>query len=301
MSCNLITILGPTAVGKTHLGALLADRFNGEIISADSRQVYKGMDIGTGKDYEDYVVEGKHIPYHLVDVINPGEEFNLFMFNQFFYNFFNEIISRNKIPFLVGGTGLYLHSVLKGYELNKVEYDDERYGKLNEYDIEILRQKLKKLNPSLHNTTDLLIKDRIIRAIMIAEKNEFKKVEGKIPVEPLVLGINSDRKIVRERITARLKQRLENGMIEEVKKLIGQGITYEKLEFFGLEYKFIAKYLKAELSYDEMFQKLNTAIHQFAKRQVTWFRKMESEGTKIHWINGADYKAAEEIILKNYF
>jgi len=301
MKYNLITILGPTAVGKTRLSALLAYRFNGEIISADSRQVYKDMDIGTGKDLNDYIVEGKKVAYHLVDVIDPGKEFNLFMFNQSFYNLFNDVTSRNKIPFLVGGTGMYLHSILKGYELNKVEFDNTRYNELCELDIPILQNKLKKLNPNLHNTTDLLIKDRVIRAIMIAEKQDMEDVKGKVPVNSLTIGINLEREKVRERITERLKHRLETGMIEEVEKLIYQGIAFEKLEFFGLEYKFIAKYLKGELNYDEMFQKLNTAIHQFAKRQMTWFRKMEREGINIFWINGADYDQAEQIILNNYF
>jgi len=301
MKYNLITILGPTAVGKTRLSALLAYRFNGEIISADSRQVYKDMDIGTGKDLNDYIVEGKKVAYHLVDVIDPGKEFNLFMFNQSFYNLFNDVTSRNKIPFLVGGTGMYLHSILKGYELNKVEFDNTRYNELCELDIPILQNKLKKLNPNLHNTTDLLIKDRVIRAIMIAEKQDMEDVKGKVPVNSLTIGINLEREKVRERITERLKHRLETGMIEEVEKLIYQGIAFEKLEFFGLEYKFIAKYLKGQLNYDEMFQKLNTAIHQFAKRQMTWFRKMEREGINIFWINGADYDQAEQIILNNYF
>lgn len=301
MKYNLITILGPTAVGKTRLGALLAYRFNGEIISADSRQVYKGMDIGTGKDLKDYFIEGKTIPFHLVDVINPEKEFNLFMFNQSFYNSFNDITSRSKIPFLVGGTGLYLHSILSEYQLNKVEFDDEKYNQLNELDIEILRQKLKRLNSNLHNTTDLLIKDRVVRAVMIAEKQEMEIVKGKVPINSLTIGVNLEREKVRERITERLKHRLETGMIEEVEKLINQGIAFEKLEFFGLEYKFIAKHLKGELNYNEMFKKLNTAIHQFAKRQMTWFRKMEREGINIFWINGADYNHAEQIILSNYF
>jgi len=301
MKYNLITILGPTAVGKTRLGALLAYRFNGEIISADSRQVYKGMDIGTGKDLKDYFIEGKTIPFHLVDVINPEKEFNLFIFNQSFYNSFNDITSRSKIPFLVGGTGLYLHSILKGYGLNKVEFDKDRYDELDELDIEVLQHKLKQLNPNPHNTTDLLIKDRVIRAVMIAEKQEMENVKGKVPINSLTIGVNLEREKVRERITERLKCRLATGMIDEVEKLINQGISFEKLEFFGLEYKFIAKYLKGELNYNEMFKKLNTAIHQFAKRQMTWFRKMEREGINIFWINAADYNQAEQIILQNYF
>jgi tRNA dimethylallyltransferase len=301
MNYNLITILGPTAVGKTRLGAFLANRFNGEIISADSRQVYSGMDIGTGKDLDDYIVQGKTVPFHLIDICNPGGEFNLFSFNRYFYKTFGEIISRNKIPFLVGGTGLYLHSVLKGYELNKVEFDEKRFFELNELDVDTLREKLLGLNPGLHNTTDLLIKERIIKAIIIAEKKDFEDVEGRIKINSLTIGVNLERKLVRERITKRLRQRLENGMIDEVKGLLVNGITFEKLEFFGLEYKLIAKYLKGEIDYEEMFQKLNTAIHQFAKRQMTWFRKTEREGIDINWIESADYSAAEKLILEKYF
>jgi tRNA dimethylallyltransferase len=301
MKYNLITILGPTAVGKTRLGALLAHRFNGEVISADSRQVYIGMDIGTGKDLDDYNVDGKIIPYHLINVLQAGGEFNLFSFNELFYKCFDDISSRNKIPFLVGGTGLYLHSILKSYELNKVEFDKIYYEKLMEENVELLRNKLFELNPNLHNTTDLLIKDRIVKAIMISERKDFLNVDNKIKIDSLVIGVNVERSIVRDRITKRLKLRLDCGMIDEVKDLIDNGITFEKLEFFGLEYKFIAKYLKKELTYDQMFEKLNTAIHQFAKRQMTWFRKMEREGLKIHWIENEDYESAERIIVENYF
>lgn len=301
MNYNLITILGPTAVGKTRLGALLANRFGGEIISADSRQVYRGMDIGTGKDIDDYIVEGRPVPYHLVDVIDPGEEFNLFAFNKLFYKAVNEILSRAKIPVLVGGTGLYLHSILKGYKLNKVDFDADKYDELNKLDVESLKKKLFALNPAPHNTTDLLIKDRIIKAILIAGKNEFESIPNKIDLNSLVIGVNVDRKIVRERITNRLRKRLESGMVEEVQNLLDKGITFEKLEFFGLEYKFIAKFIKNEITYEEMFEKLNTAIHQFAKRQMTWFRKLEREGIEINWIEGPDFNAAEKIILEKYF
>jgi len=301
MNYNLITILGPTAVGKTRLGALLASHFDGEIISADSRQVYRRMDIGTGKDLTDFDVEGKIIPYHLIDIIEPEEEFNLFTFNKQFYHTYRNIISRNKIPFLVGGTGMYLHSVLSGYDLNKVEFEESKYEELNKQTIEVLQEKLKGLNQSLHNTTDLLIKDRVIKAILIAEKNKHESIEEKIKINSLVIGIKLERQKVKERITSRLKLRLENGMIEEVKNLLDSGLSYEKLDFFGLEYKYISKFLKQEISYEEMFEKLNIAIHQFSKRQMTWFRKMEREGLKINWIEVADFNSAEQIILKKYF
>jgi len=301
MKYNLITILGPTAVGKTRLGALLANKFNGEIISADSRQVYKGMDIGTGKDFNDYLVDGKIISYHLVDVISPREEFNLFEFNKLFFESFTAINSKNKIPFLVGGTALYLHSILKSYHLSKAEFQNKSYDYLYDLDIETLRNKLFEYKSDLHNTTDMLLKDRIIKAIIVADKNTDNNINDRKKINSLNIGVRVERNTVRERITKRLKYRLENGMIEEIKQLVESGISFEKLEFFGLEYKFIAKYLKHEIDYDEMFQKLNTAIHQFAKRQMTWYRKMEREGICIHWIDNADFHSAEKIILENYY
>ncbi|MCL6099153.1 MAG: tRNA (adenosine(37)-N6)-dimethylallyltransferase MiaA [Bacteroidetes bacterium] len=301
MSYNLITILGPTAVGKTRLGALLANRFNGEIISADSRQVYIGMDIGTGKDLGDYTVNGKTVPFHLVDVIEPGEEFNLFMFNKLFYELFDEITSRRKISFLVGGTGMYLHSILKSYELNEINFNQERFNELERLELPELTGLLRKLNPALHNTTDLLIKERVIRAIMVTESRNEVKPAGKTQINSLVIGIKLERDEIKRRITERLKQRLQNGMIDEVKKLVEQGVSYERLDLFGLEYKFIGKHLRGGLNYNDMFQKLNSAIHDFAKRQMTWFHKMEREGIQIEWIDGPDYEAAQKIILQKYF
>ena len=301
MRYNLITILGPTAVGKTRLASLLANRFNGEIISADSRQVYIGMDIGTGKDFADYIVNSKHVPYHLIDVIEPEKEFNLFLFNKLFYESFRKISSQQKNPFLVGGTGMYLHSVLKNYELSKVEFDKTRFERLNDLDTEKLKEILKRINPSLHNSTDLLIKDRIIRAIMISEKQSDINTEKKTEINSLVIGVRMERDEIKKRITERLEHRLKNGMIEEVKKLVERGISYQRLDLFGLEYKFIGKYLLSELNYNDMYQKLNSAIHSFAKRQMTWFRKMEREGININWIDGADYSKAEKIILSEYF
>lgn len=301
ISYNLITILGPTASGKTGLAARLADKFNGEIISADSRQVYRKMDIGTGKDLGDYTVDGKSVPYHLIDVIDPGDEFNLFLFNRMFFDSYHSIVNRKKIPFLVGGTGLFLHSILSGYELSRVDFSQERFNELSKLEIEQLREMLLSLNPKLHNSTDLLIKERIVKAVMIAENKGFSPVDNKVEIKSLTIGIRNERNIIKERITGRLKKRLINGMIEEVQELINGGITLNKLLFFGLEYKFIGKYLYGELSYDEMFNQLNSGIHNFAKRQMTWFRKMEKEGIIINWIDGADYHAAENIIARNYF
>ncbi len=301
MKYNLVTILGPTAVGKTRLAVLLADRFNGEIISADSRQVYKGMDIGTGKDLNDYVVNDKTIPVHLVDVLKPDEEFNLFLFKELFYKSFSGIASSNKIPFLVGGTGLYLHSILKQYDLTKVNFHDEEFSNLNNRTIPELQEYLKKINLTLHNTTDLLDKDRIVKAIIVSSSRKEKQPADEIVINSLTLGIKLERTEVKKKITKRLKQRLENGMVEEVKRLIDSGLTYSKLDFFGLEYKFIGRYLRGELNYNDMYQKLNSAIHDFAKRQMTWFRKMEREGINIHWLDAGDYKSAEHIINTNYF
>ena len=300
MDQKLITILGPTAVGKTKLAAKLAFKYKGEIISADSRQVYKGMDIGTGKDYADYIINQNQIKHHLIDIKDPTEEFNLYDFVQEFNSAYAKIISGNKIPFLVGGTGLYLSAILQGYNLTKANLSGYRFNELAENNIDQLRKMLLNLNPNLHNTTDLNFNDRIIKAIIVAEanKNEVKK-ENKI--DSIVIGIKKDREDIKKQITSRLKQRLENGMIEEVKKLLASGVSKDKLEFFGLEYKFIGRYVYGELSYNDMYQKLNSAIHQFAKRQMTWFRKMEREGVIINWINGGDAAAAEEIIDKKYF
>lgn len=293
---NLITILGPTAVGKTKFAAQLAYKFNGEIISADSRQVYIGMNIGTGKDLSDYIINGKPISYHLIDVIHPSEEFNLFMFKELFAKAFNEIIQMNKLPFLVGGTGLYISSVIQNYDLRKADFDKQKVAELESKSLEELRQLTIMLIPQLHVKRDLLSKERMIKAILVAQAKEQMKDFPSI--KSLVLGVRLNREEVKERITTRLKKRLEEGMIEEVKQLLQSGITVERLEAFGLEYKFISQYLRNKLTHDEMFQKLNTAIHQFAKRQMTWFRKMEREGVKIEWLNGADFDAACILIEK---
>jgi len=295
---NLITILGPTATGKTRLAAKLANKFNGEIISADSRQVYIGMDIGTGKDFDDYKIGSKQIPFHLIDVIDSKEEFDLFKFQNLFYKFFDDILQRMKTPFLVGGTGMYLSSILQNYKLNKAEFSEERTNKLRELSLTDLQNKLKILSPSLHNTTDSLEKERVIRALIIAE-NSSKKERTVISVQPLVIGISLPRDVIKKRITKRLKQRLDNGMIEEVKSLFQSGVTYEKLYFFGLEYKYIGMYLKRELTYNDMFQKLNSAIHSFAKRQMTWFKRNKN----IVWfdIGRKDLEGEVLKLIKNEF
>lgn len=294
MKFQLITILGPTATGKTKLAVQLADHFDGEIISADSRQVYRKMNIGTGKDLSDYIINGKHIPYHLIDVIDPTEEFDLYKFQQLFYKSFDDISKRNKFSFLVGGTGMYLSSILQNYILSKADFEKakQEYSTLSD---EELRNILKKLNPALHNTTDLTDRNRIIRAIAVSKSQQYKNEKQNI--NSLVIGINLSRDEIKKRITARLKKRIdEEGMIEEVKLLMDSGISYDKMIFFGLEYKFIAQYLKGELNKNDMFQKLNSAIHAFAKRQMTWFRKMEKEGVLINWIDGSDFNKAKQLI-----
>ncbi|MGE5432273.1 MAG: tRNA (adenosine(37)-N6)-dimethylallyltransferase MiaA [Syntrophomonadaceae bacterium] len=293
---NLITILGPTAAGKTQLAARLALKFNGEIISADSRQVYRGMDIGTGKDLADYVVDGKKVPYHLIDIADPKEEFNLYRFLEFFYKTFSEITSRGKIPFLAGGTGLFLDAVLRSYNMKEALNNEEYLNELEALTLQELQMRLLTVNPNVHNTTDLLDKKRLIDALRIAENMQSGNSAPKVKIDPLVIGVYLERQTVKERITRRLKARLQEGMIDEVKSLLESGVSFEKLDFFGLEYRFIGQYLKGSLNYNDMYQKLNSAIHAFAKRQMTWFRKMEREGVKINWIDGPDFEKASLII-----
>jgi tRNA dimethylallyltransferase len=293
MKYDLITILGCTATGKTKLAVQLADYFDGEIISADSRQVYRGMNIGTGKDLSEYFINGKQIPFHLIDIIDPTDEFNLYSFQQYFYKSFNDILTRNRLPFLVGGTGMYLSSVLQDYNLSKADFEIESKN-LSSSSIEELKEILININPKLHNTTDLTDRDRIIKAIIVSKANQEKTNDQKI--NPLNIGVNLSRDEIKKRITERLKKRLNEGLIEEVKSLMDSGISYDKMIFFGLEYKFIAQYLKDELNKNDMFQKLNSAIYTFAKRQMTWFRKMEKEGVIINWIDGPDFNKAKELI-----
>ena len=281
---NLLVILGPTASGKTKIGVQIARALDGEIISADSRQVYRGMDIGTGKD----LIEYGSIPYHLIDIVNPGHEFNVFEFQRRFLEAFSEIQSHGRIPILVGGTGMYLDAVLRGYRLREVPENPKLRKELALLSIENLAARLQGANPKLHNTTDLLDRERLTRAIEIAEfSGERDQPLPPLPeLMPIVFGIRFDRKILRQRITQRLRDRLNRGMIEEVEELIRKGVSFETLEFYGLEYRFVALYLKGELSRNDMFQKLNSAIHQFARRQETWFHRLERQGIPIHWVDG---------------
>ena len=280
---NLLVILGPTASGKTRLGTELARALSGEIISADSRQVFRGMDIGTGKDLHEY----GEIPYHLIDVAAPGSEFNLFEFQRLFLDAFSEISGRRRLPVLVGGSGMYLDSVLRGYWLKEIPENPELRRELEPLSMEELAERLRSGNPKLHNTTDLTERARLTRAIEIAQGSATDPEGEPGPgIAALTLGIRWERALLRERITLRLRERLEAGMIEEVQRLHASGIPYEKLEFYGLEYRFLARHLKGELSRNDMFQKLNSAIHDFAKKQENWFRRMESHGTPIHWLDG---------------
>jgi tRNA dimethylallyltransferase len=286
---NLITVLGPTATGKTALAAHLAAKIDGEVISGDSRQVYCGMDIGTGKDYADYFVDDVEIPAHLLDIEDPGKHYNVYRFQADFVKVFDDIQTREKFPVLCGGSGLYLEAVLKDYKLIQVPPNKKLRKELEGKSLDELTEILKKLKPNLHNKTDLETDRRAVRAIEIEMYyRENPQLETPMPeIHSLNIGVKVDRETRRNRITRRLKQRLDEGMLDEVQKLLDSGLTPEQLIYYGLEYKYLTLHLTGELSYEEMFSQLEIAIHQFAKRQMTWFRGMEKRGTKIHWIDGA--------------
>ena len=286
MKYNLVTILGPTATGKTQLATALAARIDGEIISADSRQIYRGMDIGTGKDLAEYVVDGKPIPYHLIDIVDAGYKYNVFEYQRDFLKAFESVNQRGHLPILCGGTGLYIEAVLNGYKLLAVP------------DNQILREQLanKTLDEmtsilsgykTLHNQTDVDTVKRAIRAIEIEEYYQTHEEETvEYPeLNSLIIGVGIDREVRREKITKRLKARLNEGMIDEVKKLLDSGIPPDDLIYYGLEYKFVTNYLLGKLTFDELFTQLEIAIHQFAKRQMTWFRGMERRGFTIYWLD----------------
>lgn len=290
-SNRLITILGPTASGKTTVAAHLANRIDGEIISGDSRQVYRRMDIGTGKDIDDYTIDGKTVPYHLIDIAEPGTKYNLFQYQEDFHKAYDDITGRGKTPILCGGTGLYIEAVLKGYNLSPVPQNDKLREELSTKSLEELTRiliELKKKNQStMHNQSDVDTCQRAIRAIEIETYNlEHPTLERILPaVDATVIGIDISREDRRQRISCRLKARLDGGMIDEVKALIDSGIDADDLIYYGLEYKYVTEYVIGQISYEEMFSSLEIAIHQFAKRQMTWFRGMERRGTHIHWID----------------
>ena len=292
---ELITILGPTASGKTVLAAALAAQLHTEIISADSRQIYRGMDIGTGKDLADYIVNGQSIPYHLIDICEPGYKYNVFQYQHDFFRVFRDIESRGKLPILCGGTGMYIEAVLKGYKLLDVPQNPTLRQSLQGKSLAELEQILASYKV-LHNKTDVDSAQRAIRAIEIEEyyrteapgRNEYE------PINSLIIGVDIDRDTRRAKISQRLRARLAEGMVDEVRQLIDQGVKPDDLIYYGLEYKFVTQYVIGQLSYEEMVTQLEIAIHQFAKRQMTWFRGMERRGSTIHWVNAA-WETAQKI------
>lgn len=283
---QLITILGPTASGKTAFAAALAERLDTEIISGDSRQIYRSMDIGTGKDLADYIVNGKQIPYHLIDICEPGYKYNVFEYQHDFFKAFNSIRDKGKLPILCGGTGMYIEAVLKGYKLLDVPPNPELRNSLKGKSLEELETILSSYK-TLHNKTDVDSAQRAIRAIEIEEyyktqapdKNEYE------PINSLIIGVQIERELRREKISRRLRSRLDEGMVDEVRNILNTGVKPEDLIYYGLEYKFLTQYIIGELSYEDMVSQLEIAIHQFAKRQMTWFRGMERRGFTIHWID----------------
>lgn len=284
---NMLTILGPTAGGKTSVATRMAYLLNGEIISADSRQVYRTMDLGTGKDLDDYVVEGKEIPYHLIDIVDAGYKYSVFEYQRDFVKAFDDIIGRNKFPVFCGGSGMYLEAVLKGYKLINVPANEALRKELELKTDQELVEILKSFK-NLHNTSDIDTRKRMIRAIEIESHYEkHPEIDHYFPeINSLIVGVKYDRDSRRRRITQRLQQRLDEGMIDEVRRIMESGVSPDDLIYYGLEYKYLTKHIIGELSYDEMFKKLEVAIHQFAKRQMTWFRGMERKGFKIYWLDG---------------
>ncbi|MBP1673456.1 MAG: tRNA ((37)-N6)-dimethylallyltransferase MiaA [Bacteroidetes bacterium] len=282
----IITILGPTATGKTRIAALLAKESDGEIVSADSRQVYKGMDIGTGKDLSEYQIDGYHIPFHLIDIVEPGIEYNVFRYQQLAYQAIQHIQQKGKSVILCGGSGMYIDALLKGYKLFPVPENLLLRSTFETYSDENLSEQLAQYK-SLHNHTDTETRVRLIRALEIeyyySEHPEIQEIAQPIP--SIIFGLNGDRDLIRSKITKRLHERLETGMIDEVKSLIDRGVDINQLIRYGLEYKYVTQYILGELDFNTMFNRLNIAIHQFSKRQMTWFRKMEREGFLIHWID----------------
>jgi tRNA dimethylallyltransferase len=295
---NLITILGPTASGKTSVAAKVASLLDGEVISADSRQVYRGMDLGTGKDYGDYTVDGKEVPYHLIDIVEAGYEYNVFEYQKDFLKVFADISGRGKLPVMCGGSGLYLEAVLKNYQLIQVPINETVRERLAGKSLEELTEILRTYKTELHNQTDIENEKRAIRAIEIEEHYlSHPEINTDMPdIRSLIVGVKYDRLSRRKRITNRLRQRFKDGMLDEVQRLLDSGLTPEQLTYYGLEYKFMTQHLTGQITFQEMFDSLNVAIHQFAKRQMTWFRRMEKQGTPIHWLDG--YMPLDEKVAK---
>ncbi len=286
MKLDLLTIVGPTASGKTALAVAVASQLGAEILSGDSRQVYRGMDLGTGKDIAEYTLSGKTIPYHLIDIVDAGTRYNVYQYQQDFLSAYEDVKSRERLPILCGGTGLYVEAVLKGYRLLTVPQNPVLRAELEHKSLDELT-KILSTYKTLHNTTDVDTAKRAVRAIEIAEYN-LQHASEEIPfpaLNSLLIGVSIDRELRREKITRRLHERLQQGMIQEVQGLLAKGIAPEDLIYYGLEYKYLTLYAIGKLSYDEMVQQLEIAIHQFAKRQMTWFRGMERRGFTIRWID----------------
>ncbi len=289
---KMITILGPTASGKTAIAARLARDIGGEILSADSRQVYRGMDIGTGKDLADYTVDGHHVPYHLIDIADAGTKYNLFQYQQDFRTAYEDIVRRGATPILCGGTGLYIEAVVKGYALSPVPQNpvlrQQLDGKTLDELTDMLRGLKQQSGSAMHNTTDVDSCQRAVRAIEIETYNLEHATElRQMPaIDTTIIGVGVDRDVRRRKITDRLDRRLKEGMVDEIRGLLDRGITPDDLTYYGLEYKYVTEYVTGRLGYDEMRRQLEIAIHQFAKRQMTWFRGMERRGLTIHWVDG---------------
>lgn len=292
---NLVTVLGHTAGGKTRFAACLAEKLKGEVISADSRQVYRHMDLGTGKDYEDYLVNGRQVPVHLIDILEPGYEYNVYEYQKDFIRVFQEVHARGSLPVLCGGSGLYIEAVLKGYKLIRVPVNRKLRSAFEQESMDELTARLAGIR-KLHNKTDIVDRKRLIRALEIEVYYQtHPELDEQMPeIHPAILGIKFDRLSRRKRISQRLAERLDRGMIMEVQSLLDKGVTSEKLIYYGLEYKYITEYLAGQTTYEDMFANLETAIHRFAKRQMTWFRRMERKGMMIHWFDG--YQPLEEKI-----
>ena len=292
---NLVTILGPTACGKTTLAVALADRLNTAVISADSRQVYRSMDLGTGKDLVEYVVEGREVPYRLIDIVDAGYKYNVFEYQRDFLKVYEALRADGQLPVLCGGTGMYLESVLRGYRLVEVPEDKVLRASLADKSLDELTEILRGYK-QLHNTTDVDTCKRAIRAIEIEEYYRTNDVNiREFPeIKSLTIGLDVSRELRRERISRRLRERLEQGMVDEVKGILATGVSSEDLIYYGLEYKYLTMYVIGQLSYEEMVNQLEIAIHQFAKRQMTYFRGMERRGVPIHWIN-AELSTEEKV------
>jgi len=301
-STDLLVILGPTATGKTQLAVQVADKLGGEIISADSRQVYRGMDIGTGKDLDDYEMNREKVPYHLIDIADPMEKYNVAQFQKDFHRVFIKIRRRGKLPILCGGTGFYIKAVLMDFQLPTVGPNKQLRQELESWKLKELISKLESIAPGASKETPVETKRRVIRAIEVEmnrgkEKGERNKVKSAFQT-PLVIGVDYPRQVIRERITHRLHERLENGMIEEVEWLLQKGVTHERLDDFGLEYRFISKFIQGEITKKEVTTQLNTAIHRFAKKQMTFFRNMEKNGIKINWISEGNLESTLKTIKR---